>query len=692
MSRRTSDQPRLQFILCGASGSGKTTMAHILHEQLGLVRCVTHTTRAPRPGELDGIDYHFRDTLDPSEMFECAPYGKNQDQYGASWANLAQSDFIILEPQGVEYYRNHYPGDLCVIQLSRENINVDPERRARDKDAGYDRIHPDYLVTGETIEEMSRHLIEVVTNHLNQKNNTRRPPDMYDMNNGPFLIDSIETLCDVITKCANLAMEQTAMYTTSQAVNDANALTYSFTPFSFRKIIHEDDFEKYFPLIVQELSKREEISDLEVKGNKIEVTLKKEYCHDYDPFPRGQEDRKDVVRALSIAEKSRRYEISQTLDETCKDMPSLQYDPTVDYEYEISSRSFDLKVLSNKHGQPLEGYTWETDWQKAACAKYFGVDRWVSPPEGFRTHIGEISAADSLKYPVVIFAKDFSLGHLNCQYEPGVNPFHDDVHFMNAVVGMTDAQLSHNLIGNCFSRFYPAEHEDHSAELVFVLPANLSLMQLQSSISMIERCMSDRHLPLNRPDWCKEQFEAARNLLCADYWGEYFHEFPKAVYDAHIPAMAGNLCCNLLEFNGLSKNLIDSDKSNSHYEADQLYQDLTAKLKTAVTIETYAKAGDPIARTLPTGLQTTHFQLPYGALEDILIRDAKPGETPQRVENFLSAYPIEQADEIRSAYEQQYNTPKRDLNDILRDAGYNKGKNTSAKEILNRQTDPEKEL
>lgn len=51
------------FILCGPSGAGKTTLAHhLLKQHANLEFSVSYTTRAPRDGESDGIDYHFRTT------------------------------------------------------------------------------------------------------------------------------------------------------------------------------------------------------------------------------------------------------------------------------------------------------------------------------------------------------------------------------------------------------------------------------------------------------------------------------------------------------------------------------------------------------------------------------------------------------------------------------------------------------
>ncbi|MCP5006066.1 MAG: guanylate kinase [Planctomycetes bacterium] len=47
------------IILSGPSGSGKTTICKRLMVDTGVKKSVSFTTREPRDGELDGVDYHF---------------------------------------------------------------------------------------------------------------------------------------------------------------------------------------------------------------------------------------------------------------------------------------------------------------------------------------------------------------------------------------------------------------------------------------------------------------------------------------------------------------------------------------------------------------------------------------------------------------------------------------------------------
>ncbi|MBS0236204.1 MAG: guanylate kinase [Proteobacteria bacterium] len=52
----------LMFILSSPSGAGKTTLARmLLQKDKHLHTSISYTTRAPRPGERDGVDYYFTD-------------------------------------------------------------------------------------------------------------------------------------------------------------------------------------------------------------------------------------------------------------------------------------------------------------------------------------------------------------------------------------------------------------------------------------------------------------------------------------------------------------------------------------------------------------------------------------------------------------------------------------------------------
>ena len=60
-------EPRI-VVISGPSGTGKTTVVRRLIEAapVPVIKAVTATTRTPRPGEADGVDYHF---LAPADFF-----------------------------------------------------------------------------------------------------------------------------------------------------------------------------------------------------------------------------------------------------------------------------------------------------------------------------------------------------------------------------------------------------------------------------------------------------------------------------------------------------------------------------------------------------------------------------------------------------------------------------------------------
>ena len=49
------------LIICGPSGAGKGTVISRLIERFpdNYALCVSHTSRSPRPNEVDGVHYHF---------------------------------------------------------------------------------------------------------------------------------------------------------------------------------------------------------------------------------------------------------------------------------------------------------------------------------------------------------------------------------------------------------------------------------------------------------------------------------------------------------------------------------------------------------------------------------------------------------------------------------------------------------
>lgn len=113
------------LVITGPSGSGKTTVSGILLERLpSVARLITTTTRDPREGEKDGVDYHFvtreafRGMIDRGEFLEWADvYGK---MYGSTRAEVSRlcalHDVVVgvLDVQGARATKEALPETVTV--------------------------------------------------------------------------------------------------------------------------------------------------------------------------------------------------------------------------------------------------------------------------------------------------------------------------------------------------------------------------------------------------------------------------------------------------------------------------------------------------------------------------------------------------------------------------------------------------
>ena len=116
------------MIVSAPSGAGKTSISREIFRMYPDVRfSVSFTTRAPRPGEVNGRDYHFiseeafRERIARGEFVE---WVENYGQlYGTSKKTLdvfleQGADLILdIEPRGAKAIREHYPRAVSVFIL-----------------------------------------------------------------------------------------------------------------------------------------------------------------------------------------------------------------------------------------------------------------------------------------------------------------------------------------------------------------------------------------------------------------------------------------------------------------------------------------------------------------------------------------------------------------------------------------------
>jgi guanylate kinase len=81
--------PPLLVLISAPSGGGKTTLVNLLlATQPQMTRAITCTTRQPRPGERDGVDYHFLAAGDFLKRLQAGNFIEHATVYGNSYGIL----------------------------------------------------------------------------------------------------------------------------------------------------------------------------------------------------------------------------------------------------------------------------------------------------------------------------------------------------------------------------------------------------------------------------------------------------------------------------------------------------------------------------------------------------------------------------------------------------------------------------
>lgn len=113
---------KTMYCIIGTSGSGKSTIAQEL-TKLGIPETISHTTRSPREGEINGVHYHFvsENEFNSIEKLEYATYGENK--YGTSKMEVdtkfKKHDKIIsvIEINGLMQLKKNYSEYANIIAI-----------------------------------------------------------------------------------------------------------------------------------------------------------------------------------------------------------------------------------------------------------------------------------------------------------------------------------------------------------------------------------------------------------------------------------------------------------------------------------------------------------------------------------------------------------------------------------------------
>ncbi len=136
----------LLFIVTAPSGAGKSSLIGALLKEDPRVRLsISHTTRAPRPGEQNGREYHFVDEASFLGMLERGAFLESAEvhghRYGTSHAAVASAikdghDLVLeIDWQGAEQVRRLHPDSISIFILPPSLEELERRLRARGQDA-----------------------------------------------------------------------------------------------------------------------------------------------------------------------------------------------------------------------------------------------------------------------------------------------------------------------------------------------------------------------------------------------------------------------------------------------------------------------------------------------------------------------------------------------------------------------------
>ena len=149
------------FVITAPSGAGKTSLIDaVMHDDQTLKLSISYTTRAPRKGEKNGVDYHFVDDRQFLERKARGEFLESAEVHGYRYGTskmviteaLQKGEDLILEIdwQGARQVRGIYPQSIGIFILPPSVEEL--ERRMRSR--------------GQVAEEVIRRRVEAARDEL----------------------------------------------------------------------------------------------------------------------------------------------------------------------------------------------------------------------------------------------------------------------------------------------------------------------------------------------------------------------------------------------------------------------------------------------------------------------------------------------------------------------------------------------
>jgi len=174
------------YIVSAPSGAGKTSLVKALLKTDPAIRlAVSYTTRAPRPGETDGRDYHFVDHSRFEAMLAEGEFLEHAEVYGNFYGtskgsirrdlNAGHDILLEIDWQGAAQIKAHFPESASVFILPPSFNSLRTRLKGREQDteetierrlaaAAHDVAHADafdYIMVNDDFDQALQDLVAI---------------------------------------------------------------------------------------------------------------------------------------------------------------------------------------------------------------------------------------------------------------------------------------------------------------------------------------------------------------------------------------------------------------------------------------------------------------------------------------------------------------------------------------------------
>ncbi len=184
------------FVVTAPSGTGKTTIINMIRKDMrGVGYSISHTTRKPREGEVNGYHYYFVDRVEFEKMVEAHEFIEwaivYEQSYGTSISSMNRElssgkDLLMdLDIQGAEEIERRFPESLSIFILppsmeilkerlkrrsTNDKVNVDLRMKKAVEEIQRCRDY-DFIIVNDDLNEATREIEAII---IAQRANKKR--------------------------------------------------------------------------------------------------------------------------------------------------------------------------------------------------------------------------------------------------------------------------------------------------------------------------------------------------------------------------------------------------------------------------------------------------------------------------------------------------------------------------------------